>query len=355
MLELTVRKTLGQFHLDVTIAAGHGVTALFGPSGSGKTSLAQMVAGLSTPDQGRIRVDGQVLYDSAARINLPPERRGLGYVFQDARLFPHLSVRQNLLFGHKNGQPCPMDDVIALLGIDRLLDRHPQTLSGGEKQRVAIGRALLANPRILIMDEPLAALDQSRKGELLPFLVKLVKQTALPILYVSHAMEEVIALADTLVLIDQGRVAAQGPVADLLARPDLRPLTGRINAGAILTTVIAAHDPAAASTTLTFAGGQLEIGRIDRPVGDTIRLRVQAKDVGIALDPPGRTSVRNHLSATIQGIHPTDSNQVDIMLDISGTPLWAQISRQSLAELQLAPGMAVWAMVKAVTLGRGES
>ena len=352
MLELDIRKALGPFSLNVAFRADHGVTALFGPSGSGKTSLVQLVAGLSTPDQGRIQVGGQVLFDSRQAINLPTEKRGLGYVFQDARLFPHLTVRQNLVFGQKTKQPKIFDDIVALLGIEHLLTRRPRTLSGGEKQRVAIGRALLANPRLLIMDEPLAALDESRKSEVLPYLVKLVRQTHLPILYVSHSMEEVIALADTLVLLEHGQVVAHGPVPDLLAQPKLRSLTGRLDAGAVVSATVAAHDSGDSVTVLDFQGGQLEINRIPAAIGDRIRLRIHAKDVGIALDPPGRTSVRNLIPSVITSIQSAENNLVDVMLDAQGAALWAQISRRSVTELNLCPGMNVWAMVKAVTLGR---
>ncbi len=353
MLDLDIGKIQGDFHLDVTFSANGGVTALFGPSGSGKTSVAQMVAGLSKPDRGRIEIAGRVLYDAAKGINLPPEKRGLGYVFQEGRLFPHLSVRKNLQYGQKTAPIGPFDDVVAMLGIEALLDRFPKTLSGGEKQRVAIGRALLADPRILIMDEPLAALDESRKAEVLPYLIKLVNRSSIPILYVSHSMDEVIALADTLVLLEQGRQVAVGSVEDLLARPDLRPLTGRLDAGAVITATIARHDDEHTSTWLDFSGGRLVIGYTPIAVGETVRLRVQAKDVSISLDPPPqRISIRNVIQATIIAIAPAETNLVDVTLNSNGTVLWSQISRQSVAELGLVPGLSVWAMVKAVTLGR---
>ena len=352
MLNLDIHKTLGQFQLDLAFSAQTGVTALFGPSGSGKTSLVQLVAGLSKPDSGRIEVAGQVLFDSTKNINLAPEHRGLGYVFQDARLFPHLTVRQNLNFGHKHKSPDLFNDIITLLGIEHLLSRHPKALSGGEKQRVAIGRALLSNPRILIMDEPLAALDESRKAEVLPYLVKLVRRSHIPILYVSHSMDEVIALADTLVLLDQGKLIAHGPIVDLLARPDLRYLTGRVDAGAVITATVTSHDTKNASTQLSFAGGNLEIGLTQIPLGETIRLRIHAKDVSIALNPPGRTSVRNLIPITITSLSPTDGNLVDVMLDAHGIPLWSQVSRQSASELELAAGLKAWAMIKAVSLNR---
>ncbi len=356
MLKLDIRKTLGDFRLDVSFTAGAGVTALFGPSGSGKTSVAQMVAGLLKPERGRIEVGGKVLFDGAAGINLPPEKRGLGYVFQEGRLFPHLTVRSNLVFGQKDAPKMErrgvFDDVISMLGIDGLLYRYPKTLSGGEKQRVAIGRALLANPKILIMDEPLAALDEARKAEVLPYLIKLVRHSHCPILYVSHSMNEVLALADTLVLLEQGKLIAAGTVETLLSRPDLRPLTGRLDAGAVINATVADHDDANAATILAFQGGQVVIGQTNLSVGEPVRLRIQAKDIAIALDPPKRTSVRNIFQAVIKDVKPAQANLVDITLDVHGTPLWAQVSRQSLGELGLVPGLTVWAMIKAVTLGR---
>ena len=238
MIELSLTRRQGAFRVAIELSAGQGVTALFGPSGSGKTSVINMVAGLARPDEGRIVVDGKVLFDAKAGIDLPPEARRLGYVFQEARLFPHLSVRANLTFGMNRlavaERRVKFDDVVEVLGIGHLLDRRPAKLSGGEKQRVAIGRALLASPRILLMDEPLAALDTARKAEILPFIAGLSKRFAIPILYVSHSMDEVLRLADTLVLMDHGRAAAVGGVEELLARPDLRALTGRYEAGAVI-------------------------------------------------------------------------------------------------------------------------
>ncbi|MBX9634511.1 MAG: molybdenum ABC transporter ATP-binding protein, partial [Magnetospirillum sp.] len=246
MLDLSIRRQQGDFLVHVDLTAGAGVTALFGRSGSGKSSVINMVAGLYRPDAGRIKVDGKLLFDSDQGIDLAPERRRLGYVFQEARLFPHLSVSGNLTFG-MNRVPAAerrigFDDVVEVLGIGHLLDRRPAKLSGGEKQRVAIGRALLASPRILLMDEPLAALDSQRKAELLPFIGKLARQFTIPILYVSHSMDEVLRLSDTLVLMDAGRAAAVGPVEDLLSRTDLRPLTGRYEAGAVIRATVGGHD-----------------------------------------------------------------------------------------------------------------
>ncbi|MGE5545917.1 MAG: molybdenum ABC transporter ATP-binding protein [Solirubrobacterales bacterium] len=356
MLEVDARRRLGDFSVDARLSAGKGVTALFGRSGSGKSTIVNMVAGLLRPDAGRIAVDGKMLFDAAIGMDLPPERRRVGYVFQDARLFPHLSVRSNLCFGlnrvpraERRIEPGP---VIDLLGIGHLLDRRPAGLSGGERQRVAIGRALLANPRILLMDEPLAALDPQRKAEVLPFLAGLARRFDIPVLYVSHSMDEVLALADTLALVDDGRIAATGAVEDLLARPELRPLTGRYEAGAVLRAVVAGHDPELGISRLAFRGGTLVAALTGLPVGTVVRVRVHARDVAIALDRPERVSIRNVLPAVVRTVTANDQHQVDVTLDCGGTLLWAQITAHGQADLDLKPGMAVHALVKAVTLSR---
>ncbi|MDO8608383.1 MAG: molybdenum ABC transporter ATP-binding protein [Phaeospirillum sp.] len=358
MLKLSVRRRQGAFQLDVDLAAGAGVTALYGRSGSGKTSVINMVAGLARPDSGRIEVDGKVLFDSAAGIDLAPERRRLGYVFQEHRLFPHLSVRGNLVFG-RNRLPAAergvdFDQVVEVLGIGSLLDRRPANLSGGEKQRVAIGRALLASPRILLMDEPLAALDSARKAELLPFIATLSRRFAIPILYVSHAMDEVLRLADTLALMDAGRVAVAGPLERLMADPALRPLTGRYEAGAVVSAIVASHDAAYGVSRLSFAGGTLLVSRNDFPVGAKVRVRIHARDIAIAIDPPERVSIRNVLPAVVSSVTPADSFLVDVVLSCGGAPLWVQITALAQAQLGLVPGMRVHALIKALTIARGD-
>lgn len=358
MLELSLRRRQGAFTLDVDLTAGPGVTALFGASGSGKTSVVNMVAGLARPDSGHIRVDGRALFDSRAGIDLPPERRRLGYVFQEHRLFPHLSVRGNLDFGRdrlpKAERTMDFDAVVEVLGIGHLLDRRPAKLSGGEKQRVAIGRALLAGPRILLMDEPLASLDALRKAEVLPFIAGLSRRFAIPILYVSHAMDEVLRLADTLVLMEAGRAVACGPVEEILSRPDLRPITGRGDAGAVVRAVVAGHDDEHAVSTLSCAGGRLVVGRVDLPEGSAVRLRIQARDVALSLDPPGRVSVRNVLPGRVISVSIAGDFMVDVQVDCGGTLLWSRITSLSQAGLNLLRGMEVFAMVKAVTVTGGD-
>lgn len=358
MLDLSIRRRQGAFLVEVDLAAGAGVTALYGRSGSGKTSVVNMVAGLARPDSGRIKVDGRVLFDSEAGIDLAPERRRLGYVFQEHRLFPHLSVRGNLDFGRKllpaAERSIDFDRVVAVLGIDHLLERRPAGLSGGEKQRVAIGRAVLACPRILLMDEPLAALDGQRKAELLPFIAELARHFAIPILYVSHSMDEVLRLADTLVLMDEGRVAAAGPVETLLSDPSLRPLTGRYDAGAVVSAIISSHDHAYGVTRLAFAGGTLLVGRTELPVGAKVRVRIHARDIAIAIDPPQRVSIRNVLPAAVASVSSADAGLVDVVLSCGGTPLWVQITSLAQAQLGLVPGMRVYALIKAMTIARGD-
>ena len=360
MLELSVRRRQGDFLVNVTLSAGAGVTALFGPSGSGKTSVINMVAGLARPDSGRIVVDGRVLFDSDAGIDVAPEQRRLGYVFQDGRLFPHLSVRSNLVFG-RNRVPVTQrrvdfDAVVDVLGIAHLLDRRPALLSGGEKQRVAIGRALLASPRILLMDEPLAALDANRKAEVLPFIAALSKRFTIPIVYVSHSMDEVLSLADTLVLMNQGQPAAVGSTEEVLSRAELRPLTGRWEAGSVIRAVVESHDAETGITRLAFPGGNLSMARNHLAVGANVRIRIQASDVAIALDHPGRVSVRNILPARVRSVRPTegDDHMFDVMLECGGVELWAQVSGLAQADLGLARGMNVHAMIKALTIARGE-
>ena len=356
MLDLSVRRRQGTFQLDVTLAAGPGITALFGPSGSGKTSLINMVAGLSQPDHGRIVVDGRVLFDAEARIDVAPERRRLGYVFQEGRLFPHLSVKANLAFGWQRvpaeERSVRFDEVVEVLGIGHLLDRHPSGLSGGEKSRVAIGRALLASPRILLMDEPLASLDASRKAELLPFIGNLARQFAIPILYVSHAMDEVLGLADTLALMDAGRVVADGPVEDLFARPDLRGFSGYRDAGAVVRATISHHDDRFGITALSFSGGTLLVARVNLPAGSMVRLRIAARDVSLAIEPPRQVSIRNILPARVVSLALSSNHLIDVMLDCGGTTIWSQITSLAQSTLGLTPGLQVFALFKALTVAR---
>src|SRR5438067_2479193 len=307
MLSVAVEHRLGDFTLDAAFASGGGLAALFGRSGSGKTSLVNAIAGLIRPTRGHVVVDGEVLTDTAAGVFVPPRRRHIGYVFQEGRLFPHLTVRQNLLYGRWFAPKAPggagdLDQVVELLGIGALLGRQTTNLSGGEKQRVAIGRALLSRPRLLVMDEPLASLDEARKVEILPYIERLRDEIGVPIVYVSHQVAEVARLATTLVVLSEGRVAATGPTAAILGRIDLFPLTGRAEAGAILSTRVAGHDPAFGLTVLRAAAGELRVPYLDLPVGAALRVRIRARDVMIALRPPEALSALNILPGTVSEI-----------------------------------------------------
>ena len=315
-----------------------------------------MLAGLLRPDSGRISVTGNLLFDSATGVDLPVERRRLGYVFQEGRLFPHLSVRGNLSYGlartPRGERRIELDQIVALLGLESLLARRPAQLSGGEKQRVALGRALLANPRLLLMDEPLAALDQPRREEVLPFIERLRDEFAVPIIYVSHAMEEILRLADRLVLVSGGRVEAVGPLEELTSRLDLRPLTGRYEAGAVIEARLVGHDAAFQLSTLAFSGGSLQVPRLDLAPGTTIRVRIRARDVALALTPPEGTSFLNVLPGIVRDISSEPGPQVDVLLDLGGAPLWARITAKSRHDLHLTRQSKVYALIKAVAIDR---
>ena len=337
------------FALDVAFDAPPGLTALFGKSGSGKTSVINAVAGILHPDQGRISADDAILLDTARAINLPPHRRRLGYVFQDARLFPHLSVRQNLRYGRwfapKTKAP-DFDRIIDLLGLQALLHRRPTALSGGEKSRVAIGRALLSNPALLLMDEPFAALDEARKAELLPYIEALRDQTKIPILYVSHALSEVARLATTIVVLDQGRTLRAGPAADLLSDPDLAPSLGIRDAGAVLTATVTAQDPDGL-TELNTAGGAIWLPQIPNPPGTKLRIRIAAQDVILSRQRPEGLSALNILHARISDIRHSEHGAL-VQLAIGPEHLLARITHRSATALALAPGDAIFAIVKSV-------
>ncbi len=357
MLEIDIKKRLGGLALEYDFACEtRGIVAVFGRSGAGKTSLMRMLAGLLTPDRGRIAVAGRTLFDSSGHSDVPPERRRLGYVFQEDRLFPHLSVLGNLTYGLKRAprdeRRIGLDEVVALLGIEGLLKRRPGDLSGGEKQRVALGRALLANPRLLLMDEPLANLDQPRKDEVLPFIERLRDELAIPIVYVSHAMEEIVRLADTMVLISDGRAVAVGPVEELTSRLDLRPLTGRYEAGSVLEAQVRGHDKTYGLTRLAFAGGQLMVPHVALPLGTPLRVRVRARDVALALAPPEGTSIQNIFPARVKDLARDQGPLVDVLLDAGGAPIWARITARACEALGLEPGRQVYALVKAVAVDR---
>lgn len=348
-LEIRLAHAFPDFRLDVDLSLPGGLTCLFGKSGSGKTSIVNAVAGLLRPDQARIVLDGVALHD------LPPHRREVGYVFQDARLFPHLTVAQNLTYGPRVRGHAPegMDRIVGLLGIGGLLDRRPGTLSGGEKQRVAIGRALLSRPRILLMDEPLAALDEARKVEILPYIEALRDETGLPILYVSHSLPEVARLATSIAVIDAGRVAAFGPAADLLSDPETAPLLGLRDAGAVLTARIAAQE-GDGLTRLETAAGPLWLPHVAGEAGRVLRVRIAAQDVILSRTRPKGLSALNILPATISALHEGQGPGMLVRLDLGGEFLLARITRRSAQALELAPGLAVHAILKSVAVAQSD-
>ncbi len=356
MLEVDIEHPLGAFSLDIHFRSGRGLTALFGRSGAGKTSVVNAIAGLIRPRRGRIAVDGEVLVDTQRRIDLPPHRRRVGYVFQEGRLFPHLTVRQNLLFGRwfARGRTAAgrLDEVVELLGVGPLLDRRPGRLSGGEKQRVAVGRALLASPRLLLMDEPLASLDARRKDEILPFLERLREEASVPIVYVSHSVAEVARLASTIVLIADGRVRAVGPVEEVMGRAGLAPLAGGFEAGAVLAARVAGHDPRYGLTELAGAFGRLTVPRLGAAVGCALRVHIRARDVILATAPPTGISALNVLAAEVEALVPVEDATLEVQLRLGPERLLARVTRRSGDALGLAPGRRVFAVIKTVAIDR---
>lgn len=357
MLEVRLRHTLGDFTLEAAFAAPAGVTALFGRSGSGKTTIVNALAGLLRPDAGRIAMGDTLLFDSETRVCVPPHQRRIGYVFQDARLFPHLTVRQNLGYGRwfARAEPAGIEvsRIVDLLGLGALLQRRPKDLSGGEKQRVALGRAILSKPRFLLMDEPLAALDAPRKAEILTYLERLRDETGLPILYVSHAVAEVARLATTVVMIDKGRVLAAGPAAEILSDPATAPALGLREAGAILMATVAAQDDDGLTRLATDTGPIWLPGLFAVP-GATLRLRILAQDVLLATERPRGISALNVLGATVLAVRQGDGPGAIVQLQAGQQRLLARITARSARNLDLHPGKAVFAILKAVSVARGD-
>jgi molybdate transport system ATP-binding protein len=349
---VALRHRFQGFDLDVAFDAPQGVTALFGRSGSGKTTVVNAVAGLLRPDAGRIALAGATLFDSAQRVDVPRRKRRIGYVFQEGRLFPHMTVRRNLLYGRRLaglGEDAEVERVVAMLGIGALLDRRPAGLSGGEKQRVAIGRALLSAPRALLMDEPLAALDEARKAEILPYLERLRDETRIPILYVSHSVPEVARLATTVVALDAGRVARAGPAAEILSDPAATPVLGVREVGSVLTATVVAH-AADGLTELAVSAGRLWLPRVTAAPGVRVRVRVSAQEVILARTRPEGLSALNILPATIAAVRIGEGPGAVVQLRAGADVLLARVTRRSLEALGLAPGMDCWAVMKALSV-----
>lgn len=353
-IEVTLAHDFGDFALDVRFSIKRsGVTALFGPSGAGKTTIINAIAGTFRPQKGRIVIAGRTVFDSSTGLSLSPRQRRTGYVFQDARLFPHMSVEDNLLFGWRRAKTkatgSEIAAVIALLGLEHLQQRKTQALSGGEKSRVALGRALLSSPDILLLDEPLAALDAARRAEILPYLEKLRDEARLPMLYVSHAQDEVARLAHDIVILQNGRVARQGSVFDVLTDIEQPALAGMAPVGAVIETIVR-QKRSDGLTALNFDGGLLLVPELRRPLGSRLRVRIRAEEIMLALEEPRTISANNVLLMQVVQVRHDSETHADVLLLCGRTRLVARITRASLERLQLAAGKPVFAIIKSVTV-----
>ncbi|MRT04305.1 molybdenum ABC transporter ATP-binding protein ModC [Ewingella americana] len=353
MLELDFSQQLGDLTLQVTQnLPAQGITAIFGLSGAGKTSLINAIGGLTKPETGRIALNNRPLFDADKGICLPPEKRRIGYVFQDARLFPHYRVQGNLQYGMAASMRGQFDSIVALLGIGPLLNRFPLTLSGGEKQRVAIGRALLTAPEILLMDEPLAALDLPRKRELMPYLEKLAKEVNIPILYVTHSLDEILRLAEKVLVLDNGSVLAMGDLEEVWASNIMRPWLPREEQSSVLNVSVLEHHPRYDMTALAIGDQRLWIGKVDAAEGTSMRVRVNAADVSLVLQPTANnSSIRNILPAKVLECLEIGS-QVEVKLAMADHIIWARITPWARDELMIRPGQWLYAQIKSVSLSR---
>lgn len=351
-LTIETRHRFGAFALDAAFTSEVGVTALFGRSGSGKTSMIRIIAGLVRPDEGRVLLDGTPLTDTAKGIFVPRHRRRFGYVFQDGRLFPHLSVRKNLSYGSwfapKVSPTGNFDHIVDLLGIENLLDRSPSNLSGGEKQRVAIGRALLSSPRLLLMDEPLAALDEARKAEILPYLERLRDETQIPIVYVSHSVLEVARLANQVVVMRDGKVEAAGSATDVLSRPSATE--DRREAGALLEGAVESFDEKHRLATLALKAARLYVPGATVPPGKRVRVHIPSRDVMLATVRPEGLSALNIIDGIVRQISPAEDGTVEVQIDCGGDIILSRITALSVERLDLVPNKPVFAVIKTVAL-----
>ena len=350
MLHIDVKKQLGtlplEAHLDIP---SQGVTALFGLSGSGKSSLINLVSGLINPDEGVIALNDRELFNSAENVCVPINQRNIGYVFQDARLFPHYTVNGNLRYGMKNTSKDEFNYIVELLGIGHLLKRYPITLSGGEKQRVAIGRALLTDPEILLMDEPLSALDLPRKRELMNYLERLSKEINIPILYVTHSLDELLRLAERVVLLTNGKVEAYDVLESIWESPLFLPWKQENEQSAVLSLPVFMHNPSYKMTALSIGDQNIWINQVEAQINDNVRICIHSSDVSISLNKVEQSSIRNTLYGRIVKILELE-NRVDLKLDIGGKHLWASISKWSFHDLALQLGQLVYAQIKAISV-----
>jgi molybdate transport system ATP-binding protein len=353
VLEINAAQLLGSANIDIALSAPtDGVLALFGPSGAGKTTVLNWLAGLQRPDRGSIRLNGQVLFDRQAGINVRPERRRVAYMFQDLRLFPHLDVRGNIRYGWRRARAADRhiseDTVLDLLELRLFRDRRIADLSGGEKQRVALARALLSAPKLLLLDEPLAALDERRKSEILPFLERVRSSLAIPTILVSHSVDEVVRLANRVAVIADGKVRRVGTIYDVFADLGLGDILDGGAAGAAIPAIVSIANDGSGLSVLDFAGGQFRVPFARRPNGAAINIRVRARDVALARNRVDGISILNQFQGRITDIAAGDGVYADVLVDI-GVPVWARITRHSLQDLGLVVGMRAWCLVKAVS------
>ena len=350
MLHIDVKKQLGtlplEAHLDIP---SQGVTALFGLSGSGKSSLINLVSGLINPDEGVISLNDRELFNSVENVCVPINQRNIGYVFQDARLFPHYTVNGNLRYGMKNTSKDEFNYIVELLGIGHLLKRYPITLSGGEKQRIAIGRALLTDPEILLMDEPLSALDLPRKRELMNYLERLSKEINIPILYVTHSLDELLRLAERVVLLTNGKVEAYDVLESIWESPLFLPWKQENEQSAVLSLPVFMHNPSYKMTALSIGDQNIWINQVEAQINEKVRICIHNSDVSISLNKVEQSSIRNTLYGRIVKVLELE-NRVDLKLDIGGKHLWASISKWSFHDLALQLGQLVYAQIKAISV-----
>ncbi|MCJ7925279.1 MAG: molybdenum ABC transporter ATP-binding protein ModC [Pantoea vagans] len=350
MLSLNFMQQQGDHQLEVDLQIpAKGITAIFGVSGAGKTSLINAISGLTQPQRGRIELNDRLLFDAEQKIALPPEKRRIGYVFQDARLFPHYRVRGNLQYGMAPSMKAQFDSLVSLLGLEALLSRFPLSLSGGEKQRVAIGRALLTAPDMLLLDEPLASLDLPRKRELMPYLQKLAKQVDIPMLYVSHSLDEILHLADNVLVLDAGKVKAFGPLERVWSSSAMRPWLPVSELTSVLRVQVLEQHPDYPMTALSLGDQHIWVSRVNQPVKTPLRIRIASSDVSLALQLPQHTSIRNILPAQVVELLEV-GDQVEVKLRIGISELWARITPWARDELGIRPEQWLYAQIKSVSV-----
>ena len=350
MLSLNFMQQQGDHQLEVDLQIpAKGITAIFGVSGAGKTSLINAISGLTQPQRGRIELNDRLLFDAEQKIALPPEKRRIGYVFQDARLFPHYRVRGNLQYGMAPSMKAQFDSLVSLLGLEALLSRFPLSLSGGEKQRVAIGRALLTAPDMLLLDEPLASLDLPRKRELMPYLQKLAKQVDIPMLYVSHSLDEILHLADNVLVLDAGKVKAFGPLERVWSSSAMRPWLPVSELTSVLRVQVLEQHPDYPMTALSLGDQHIWVSRVNQPVKTPLRIRIASADVSLALQPPQHSSIRNILPAQVVELLEV-GDQVEVKLRIGISELWARITPWARDELGIRPDQWLYAQIKSVSV-----